>query len=115
MKEPRIWKNDSGKPFEFKYGGKPFIFQAGEVKPLDGEVSYHIQMHVKGHNLQDVTGDPERKGPFDTTEVTEETKEAAKSLSWDKLAWKDLIKAGAALGLYKPGMSRRELLLELKK
>jgi hypothetical protein len=115
MKEPRVWKNDSGKPFEFRYGGKLIIFEAGEVKPLDGEISYHIQVHVKGHPLQDVTGVHKSKEAYDTTEVTEETKEAAKTISWDALAWKDLVKAASALGIYKPGMSRRELLLELKK
>lgn len=114
MREARIWKNKTGKVIEFMYGGQPYMFEPGEQKPLDGDVTYHVQ-HYVNTNLTDVTGEHKKDEPYEKIDKTEGEKEAAKTISWDDLKWKDLVKAGSALGFYKPGMSRRELLIELKK
>jgi len=113
MREARVWKNKTGKPIEFMHGGRLFIFEAGEQKPLDGEVSYHV-IHFVNTDLTDVTGEHKKDEPYEKIDKTEEEKEAAKTISWDDLKWKDLVKSGSALGFYKPGMSRRELLEKLK-
>jgi len=95
--EPKVLINRTGKRVEFMCGGKLYIFEAGEKKPVEGFVAYHALKQVN-------TGLEE----YDDSFV-----EPAKKPNYTTMKWAELRQLAKGKG-YKVGMKRKEVVALLE-
>ena len=105
--QPKILKNPGTHVVEFMYGGKLFVLQPKEERLLEGVVANHALRFVNT-GLVDVTNKKVESPLEKRKELSKEELVAAKD--FDKLSYRELVKAASHLGKYKPGMKKREVL-----
>jgi len=90
--EPKVLINRTGKRVEFLCGGRTYIFEVGEKKPLDGFAAHHALKQVN-------TG---------LEEYIEEDYTEKRKPDYSEMSWAELRKLAKEKG-YKVGMSRKEV------
>ena len=97
--EPKVFVNKTGHNVEFFCGGRLFIFKAGEQKPLNGDVSYHVIHHVNT-GLTIVGEDVSPKLDVDV----------------ENMSWKQLRQMVDKKGkkIYEMGMNKSQLVAKIK-
>lgn len=95
--EPKTLFNPTSEPIEFRADGKLYIFAPGEHRAIDGFAA-HIALDMSHTGLV-VYVEGVEQAPLKSADESE----------LDKLTWVELRTKGAKAGLYKAGMSRKEL------
>ncbi len=87
--------NKTGKTVEFLFDGKPQIFAPGEKKIVDGVIAHHALYQVN-------------------TKLQEYKNEEEEEKTIFNMPWKELISLASKKGVFKPGLSREELIKRLQ-
>jgi hypothetical protein len=101
--EPKILYNPKDTVVEFMCGGKTYIFQPGEKRNLEGYVADHALRFVN-------TGLKEYVPNFNEPEEIKSS-----SVAYDKMPWKKVVSIASARGVFKPGVSKKEVIAALEK
>jgi hypothetical protein len=98
--EPKILYNPKDSVVEFMCGGKTFIFQPGEKRNLDGFVADHALRFVNTGLKEYIPG------------KDEEIKTSG--VAYDTMPWKKVVSIASARGVFKPGVSKKEVIKALE-
>jgi len=104
--------NPTNHVVEFMYGSQIFIFQPKEERLLEGIIADHALRFVNT-GLVDVTTKKVVDSPLEPKKELSKS-ELATAKNFDKLSYRELVKAASHLGKYKPGMKKREILEALQ-
>lgn len=100
--DPKILYNPTGQKVEFRCGGISYAFKPGEKKALDGYVAYHA-LNMVNTGLQELH--------LDDTEAVSQAPEG--EIDYESMPWKKLVSLASEKGIFKPGMSKDDLIKEL--
>ena len=95
--EPKVIFNPNNEEVEFMCGSKIEKFKPGEKRLLDGFVAYHALTHVR-------VGLKEYEPGTDDESVT------SSNVAYDKMPWKSVVALASERGLFKPGMTKKEVM-----
>lgn len=99
----KILFNPQGKHIEFRYDGRVFQFAPGEKQNLEDAVANHA---LKTVNTGLVEYDPAVHKSY------------VGNLDYNAMPWRQLLKHASEIGVFRPGMRKKEVLeaiLELEK
>ena len=95
--EPMILFNPKKDPVEFMCDHQIYIFAPGEKRLLDGAVADHALRFANAGLKQYV---PE----------TDDALVSSTNVAYDKMPWREVVSMGSKRKIFKPGMSKKELL-----
>lgn len=94
--QSKILTNPTGRKVEFMCGGKSYVFETGETKPVDGFVAYHALTQV---NTGLVEHRREEKPVLEASEK-----------AYEDMSFFELRKIASNKGIFKIGMKKKDLL-----
>ena len=108
---PQVLYNPKNTTVEFMCGGRVFVFEPREHKPLDGFVAHHA-LNFINTGLVPFNVDVRKE---DLIKEKEEEIQKLQAKDYKKMPWKKLLKIASELGVYKIGANREDLEREIAK
>lgn len=101
--EPKILFNGTGKTVEFMCDNRVYIFKPGEKKNVDGWVAYHALTQVRT-GLTEYKFEEEQEGSIAIT---------VDNVDYVNLPWRKLVSLASERGVFKPKMTKDEVVKAL--